>query len=386
MNLPGRHPVKQHQAFRQAVRLFRSLCLLFLGILPVVPAALAAKGDISIAEHKVLYQAWQLLDQGKPGQSLDVLDRSLSPKSAPAQWFLLRGNVLLELNRDEEAGTTFSRGAQRYPEHERLQYNQAVTAYQTGRWEQAARSFVKAFELGRDPERLFNAAAAWHQAGQNQQALQILDSLVQRVPGRSRYWRLRARMYLEEQDLPRAASALEIAYALQDPDSSEWTELARLYQAMNAPLAAAEKLARAAGKNPGPHKCQDIASLFARAYRLDEALRWINRALNGKTSASFLAHKAEFLYRFGNFEMAIQTAEQALELDEQLGSMAMLIGLSSCQLQDWQRAEIAFIRARRVKDTQQQAKAYLASLQALRRVKAEKHRNPQEIASREFGG
>lgn len=250
MNFPGRHPVKQHQAFRQAVRLFRSLCLLFLGILPVVPAALAAKGDISIAEHKVLYQAWQLLDQGKPRQSLDVLDRSLSPKSAPAQWFLLRGNVLLELNRDEEAGTTFSRGAQRYPEHERLQYNQAVTAYQTGRWEQAARSFVKAFELGRDPERLFNAAAAWHQAGQNQQALQILDSLVQRVPGRSRYWRLRARMYLEEQDLPRAASALEIAYALQDPDSSEWTELARLYQAMNAPLAAAEKLARAAGEKP----------------------------------------------------------------------------------------------------------------------------------------
>jgi len=420
VNLPGRHPVKHLQAFRQAVPLVRPVCLLFLGILLTVPAARAAQGEISIAEHKVLYQAWQLLDQGKPRQSLDVLDRSLSPKSAPAQWFLLRGNVLLELNRDEEARSTFSRGAQRYPEHERLQYNQAVTAYRTGRWEQAARSFVKAFELGRDPQRLYNAAAAWHQAGQNQQALQILERLlamplkpesvwlelgvnlclqeqepdraksllnilVRRSPGRSQYWRLLARVHLESEDVSRSASALEIAYALQEPEPQQWIELARLYQAMNTPLAAAKTLLKAAGPEPDPDLYREIASCFARAHRLNTALTWMDKALAMEDSAGLLAEKATLLYRIGAFEQAIHSAEQALEQDDQIAGMALLIGLASCHLQAWAQAETAFARAEQIKDIKGRATAYRASLRRLLKAKPATQR-PQPGTHQEWGG
>ncbi len=387
-------------------------------------AGICAAEQLSPREQRVLYQAYELLGKGRPKACVDLLDRSLSPESAPAQWFILRGNALLELDREDEARSTFEHGLENHPGHELLHHNHAVACYVTEDWEAAAESFVKAFELGQEssPDLLYNAATAYAQAGEARQGLglleelfqhhpspssawlelgvnlclqeenpvraeRFLDILVQRTPGRNQYWRLMARVHLEQEDLPAAASALEIAYALQDTENSRWKELAHLYQAMNAPLSAARRLEKGAGADPDLEECREIAAWYARAFRHDEAVAWMDRALEVRASAPILAEKAKILYRFGRFEQAIQSAEQALEQDGQLGSMAMLVGLASSQLQDWQRAETAFARAEKIKGTRHQARAFLASIRTLLRSKAQgEHHTSGHRPGMEIGG
>ena len=266
-------------------------------------------------EHALAYKAQQDLEKGKPRECVHRISPYLAKEETPAATlFVLCARAQRELGRTREALSTYARAAGLYPQNALVLRNYAQTCLDLDRLSEAAEILERVFALEKDPKLLYQAGAAWYQAGRFQKAVLVLQrllgttqdrpeewitlltyslvqdkqweqaetlmhGLLQKKPQAAHLWRLLAHVRLEQDDLLGGASALYVAYSLNPPLPKKWQDLASLYASARVPLMAVQVLQGHKGDKLSAALCWQMGQLYAQALRLKSALDWMDRAL-----------------------------------------------------------------------------------------------------------
>jgi len=311
----------------------------------------------------------------------------------------------------EEARKVFKEGWDRFPEDQSMMLNYAITTYNTGHFAEAAPLFEKIYasQAEKDSRYLQQAAAAYYQIDKLQEAKRVLKQMfalpekpkpdwyqmiiqicmgldqmdeaqsyvlryLKEDPLKADYWILYAQMRLDKEDYKGGASALEISYNVKNPEKlSRWTDLAELYNYLNAPLKAAKSLEKILARNPANKDeiTQKIVEIYKRAQRFDKALSYLDSMIAEKPSAKLYFEKGRLFYDNRKMEDAITALDEAIKIDPKMGQAIILKGFAAWYLKDWNRARRAFNAASDIKSVRSQAEDAIAVLEDLENAKRE---------------
>jgi len=370
--------------------------------------------------HQAMYQAQQLMDNKQSAQAAGKLAEFAKghPEAHPRLWFL-RGVLAYQAGQRDDAGRFFAQAVQGWPCFQAAVRNLAVVRYEQGKPAEAARLARRAFDLSKPPnyDLLYEASVfllgaeqagkalpwleelsarpqpkkAWLTAllrayldlKRNQAAAKVLARLLARWPDDASLWRLGASLATMDKDYPKAAAALAVAYRLEPPKPAGWRQLADLYRAAGAPLAAAPYYLRAWGGEPSEPKDLDrLADLFLQGHDLAQAARWSLKAAKAQPTARRWARAGRVAMEQKDYPAAHDAFSQAAKLedkrkgkDDKGGRYWLLAGYAAWQNEQLPLAEAAFNQAlhsaRQGGNTAKEAARGLKAVREQRRQQAE---------------
>lgn len=372
-----------------------TMALAFLLLALGAAGALAAEecpGEprLNQGDHQVMYQAQQLMGQKKDAQAARKLAEYAKdhPGAHPRFWFL-RGVLAYQAKQRDEAGVFFAKAVQGWPCFQAAIRNLGVVRYEQGKPAEAARLARRAFELTKPPnyDLLYEASVfllgaeqaskalpwleelgarpqpkkAWLTAllrayldlKRNQQAGRVLERLLARWPGDASLWRLAASLASMKKDYAGAAAALAVAYRLEPPKAAAWRQLADLYRAAGAPLAAAPYYLKSWGGQPSEPKDLDrLAELYLQGHDLAQAARWSLKAAQAQPTPRRWARAGRVALEQKDYPAAHAAYSQAAKLEDkhpgkqaQGGRYWLLAGYAAWQHEQLALAEAAFSHA-----------------------------------------
>ncbi|MFO7802477.1 MAG: tetratricopeptide repeat protein [Desulfovermiculus sp.] len=377
-----------------------ALGLLFIGVMQA--NSLWAAEFANQKEHRLAYKVQQKMDEGAYQECRQLLKPYFAAHDRPSPTlFVLLGQVQTELEQDQEALKTYERAAKLYPDNVLILRNYAATCLQSGRLTQAARLLERAHAHNGSSELLYQAGGAWFEAEEYSRAAQAtqrllqgtqkpktewvellvyslvrlqkwdraearLQDLIDRRPNTCKLWELLASVRSRQDNILGAASALEVAYAIDHPGKKKWRDLASMYAAADVPLMAVKAMRNSLADNPGPEECWRMGRLWVQAMRIDQGIEWMDRALAQTEKPKWYLDKAHVLYSHGRYSQCREAAIRAAELESKLrGEAWMLAGYAAWQEQDWQGAQEAFARAKEVKETASRAASCLQTMEQI---------------------
>jgi len=382
----------------------QKICLLFCLLLMGVSQAnsLWAAEFANQQEHRLAYKAQQKMEEGAYQECRELIKPYIAAHDRPsAILFVQLAQVQTELAQDQEALKTYERAAKLYPDNVLILRNYAATCLQSGRLTQAARLLERAHAHNGSSELLYQAGGAWFEAEEYSRAAQAMQRLLQKTqkpktewvellvyslvrlqeweraearlqvlidrrPNTSKLWELLASVRSRQDNTLAAASALEVAYAIDHPGKKKWRDLASMYAAADVPLMAVKALGNSLADNPGPEQCWRMGRLWVQALRIDQGIEWMDRALSQAEKPKWYLDKAHVLYSHGRYSLCRKSAIQAAKLDTELrGDAWMLVGYAAWQEQDWQGAKKAFAQAKEVQETASRAASCLQTMEQI---------------------
>lgn len=386
----------------------------------------SAASDLTARQQQLLYQAQQALQAQEYPQVQKPLTAYLKRhKQAPAQFYLLLGNSYYQQQVYSRAQEYYRQGLQQHPQRQLLAANLAVACYQQQQFIAAAEAFLKAWRLESpskpDYSWLYKAAAAYYQGQAHDQALQHLETLlqqapaaavqekwlrlelhclraleqwsrvvkraeqlVQRYPQKSFYWQVMAQAHNRQQQYRQAAAALEAAYALEPPGASAWQQLARMYQYVQAPLAAARSWQKCYQLQPSSRDYLQLARLYAQARRYDQAYAYLDAGRQHQPEAHNWDYwQGGYLYR----QQRYAAAQAALRRGQKQGQVPkqrceLLRALCALEMENWRQSRNLFRRvARQQGDYAQVAQGYVKVLDAVLQARQQAEKAQQAAKS-----
>ena len=340
--------------------------------------------------HKVLFEAQQLMEKKKDAEAARKLAEYAEdhPDAHPRFWFL-RGVLAYQAKQRDEAGVYFAKAMEGWPCFQAAVRNLAVVRYEQGKPAEAASLAYRAFLLSKPPDYnlLYEASVfllganqaakalpwleelcarpqpkkAWLTAQlrayldlkRNKQAAKVLGRLLARWPGDASLWRLGASLAAMKKDYAGAAAALAVAYRLQPPKEAGWRQLADLYRAAGAPLAAIPFYLKAWGGEPKQIKRLDrLADLYLQGHDLGQAAVWSQRAAKSHPTAKRWARAGRIYLEQKAYPAAHAAFSNAAKLEDKHhdkknngGRYWLLAGFAAWQNEKLSLAEAAFSHA-----------------------------------------
>jgi tetratricopeptide (TPR) repeat protein len=368
----------------------------------------AAGGPLPRMAKNALYYAQQAAEKQENDEAIGILESYLEEhKTQPPEIFLMLGNILFTQNDPGKAIAVYRQGLSLHPGNPELTLNAAVAAYQAGHFNESALLFISAYNLqpagvdsSKEPDLLYKAASAhcqeenWpaaetvllrltDEAGtvdhewlkllvhvQTRQenwadARETVDRLLALEPDDAPVWQLLAQIHIHQKQYRQAAAALEIAYRIESPEKSGWEDLAELYRYINAPLKAAACYKNAYGTDMDRDQYELLAELYARAFRYENAVSMVQKAIDLKPTAEGYLKKGQYLYRTMKVADAAKAFEHCLQLDPDNPKANLMLGFCSLDLKDWQQARRSFSRAAENEDYRSWAQGRLAVVEDL---------------------
>ena len=333
---------------------------------------------------KPLYLSQQALKEKNYDAAVQVLTQYMAAAqdAIPLPVFQMLGAAYYQNNDKTNAKKTYAEGHNAFPQNPEMLQNYAVLTYETGGFQAAARLFETLYRLrkGTDSNILYQAAGLYFQAEDLENAKRVLGTLLasggpldpkwykdmialcveqkswqdaekwarkflEKEPEQSEYWRLMAQIRLDREAYQEGAAALEIAYRLETPKSSEWLELSQLYLYLNAPLMAIRCMESAYSGNLPDKEIIKISSLYARTQRYDKALAYLEKAIEKAPSASFYFEKGRLLYDAMRYKEAVAALNTCTALDPRHGQAYILAGFAAWNLKQWDTSRSHFAKA-----------------------------------------
>jgi tetratricopeptide (TPR) repeat protein len=369
--------------------------------------AQAAPQRLSPDARQALSRARTQLERSRPEEAARTVEAYLARTArakVPPDAYVLLGIARHDAGDVQAALDAFRTGLERAPRNPFLCENAGTLLYEMGRYADAAPLLQRAFDASEkpDPELLYQSAAAWYQAknyaasvaaverltagavtlkqpwtelavyaylgaGKVDRARAMILRLLDGDAGKAEYWKLLARIELDQEQYARAASVLEVAYRLEPPSKAELRQLAALYRYLEAPLRAAETLERAQSPVPDEKAALELARLYAAGGEEDRALQLLEPFSD---SAPVLLAEGGMLFRARRFREAADALDGCLRLEPANGEALLYRGLCAWERREWSRARDYLERAAankgRYRAQAASATAALRSLEAAR--------------------
>jgi tetratricopeptide (TPR) repeat protein len=291
---------------------FALLCVL-LAALMLFPAPChadrARDQRLAPAEYAAVTEARALLDKGDPAGAvkrlLPVADGERPPLAVLDHLAWAR-----ELSGDHDGALdTYRKAAALYPDDPGTARNLGILLFNRQRFDEAARTLERAFDLqpedAREPALLAMAGSARARRDHFQQALRLLDRAMDAGNDAPVAWSAMAVYCCQRLNRPGEALARSRASARRHPDSpAAWTLLGRVLARNGDPLAAASALETAGALRPGgdsPGESGELAALYALGHAHAEAAR----CLAASPAPGTALRRAELLRLAGQEEAAL---------------------------------------------------------------------------------
>ncbi len=386
----------------KTIRILLLSCVLSTFIFP----AMVFAEKLPPEARQALFKTQVLLKEKKALEAARILDQYLevTTEIAPAEVYIMLGSARHQAGDKKRTLKAFLLGHERYPQNEQLCLNSAVVLYEQEQYFEAGKLFEKAFTLvvPSKPELLYQAGAAYYsgedykraaqvmgtlvampveqkkdwtrlaihsfiEAGLLERAQKVLMTLLKKDPGDAACWKLLAKVHLGREQYAQAAGALGVSYRLEKSSVTEMERLARLYVYVDSPLKAATALERAYGTNRTLEQAMRIASLYASAGRIDNALEALDQFPH--ESMKLLLEKAKILYLARRFDEASAVLSASLKLSPGNGEAHFYSALCAWEQEHWKAARQEFNCIAKNKIFQNRASNALAALDDLENAK-----------------
>jgi tetratricopeptide (TPR) repeat protein len=298
-------------------RLVLAILILALGVNWAGAADCPREPSMPLKVHKALYQAYQKLERGQPGQAAKRLSRfsELRPDLKHHRLSFMQGMLAYEAGDRKEALKHLKRAIRLYGCYDLAWRNLAVIHYELEHHEAAAKAALRAYALTKpqDRELLYQAGVFYLEGGQANKALPHLEQLAASANVEPGWLKALVRCYLELQQWGPAASAARRLLAMEPGDASIWrmaagVELRRKrYRQAAADLEVAYRLA-----GPGSGECRQMANLYLAAELPKQAAVWYQKAMTGATKPEEHEKLANIYRQAGMLDKAIAAVQKAL--------------------------------------------------------------------------
>ncbi|MEN8210100.1 MAG: tetratricopeptide repeat protein [Thermodesulfobacteriota bacterium] len=369
----------------KAYKLFlKTLCIFMVLFFAFNAQAGTKVADLPKEAIKAMYLAQQALQEKKYDETIIVLEEYMkeATKPIPLPAYQMLGYAWYEKKEPEKTRQVYEKAHKAFPDNAEMLQNYTILTYETGNLLKAGQLFEKLYRLkgSTDKKILYQASGIYYQAENFKEAKRVLTQLLnskgekesrcyedmiaiclelkdwltaekwaktylEKDPAQARYWRLLAQMRLDREEYKAAASALEIAYRLENAKSAEWRELSDLYMYLNAPLMAARCTQKAFGNNIPEKQKIRLARIYARTQRFDKGISYLNAAYKENPSAQLLFEKGRMLYDAGRYKEAIEVFAACTKMDKKLGNAYILAGFAAWNIKAFEKARSFFAAA-----------------------------------------
>jgi len=348
------------------MRLAAPAVLAFILSLLMLSSALAER--LEPALQRAVYEAQQAMNEkGDYPLAREVIQDYLDshPDRPHHLAFYVLGLAWQKEGRLEEAARAYGQALALAPDYYPACLNLAATLYQLDRPGEAARLWERAYYLADPPDGrlLYQAAVAYSQAEALDRAEDILIRLLSQSPDKADHWLLLGQVRLGQENYLAAATALEVAYALEEPKQAGWKSLADIYFFLGAPLKGVRTLAKAYGPAPTAEECQEMAGWLFQAERAEAAIEYLDRGIMQEPTAEGYLEKGRMLYDLGRYDEAVRALEAAVKLAPEAALAQLLLGLAALEVDRLGLAGKALRRAATDKEYEALAQRALESLE-----------------------
>lgn len=384
----------------------KQLAHFFTAFALIMLFASAAMAKIPPEGRQTLYKAQQHMDEKNYSQATKLIREYMETTSETIheQIYITLGGAYHLAGNKKKSLATFRKGHQQHPKNEFLCLNTGILFYELEQFGNAGAYLEKAFSLQEkgSGDLLFQAGSAYYlgekysaavkvltrllkltpkpksewvrltihsmiEAKQTKQAERLLLTYLNLNPNQVAYWELLAKLYLDREAYKQAASALEVAYQIKDPDKAKLEQLAYLYRYLEAPLMAASTLQRAYGSTPSHKQVLKIAALTASAGRTEAAVNYLKRY--GRTTPALL-EQGKLLYQARQFEKAKAALTQCIS-QKAIPEARFYLALCAWEQRDWKTAHTLFSKLAGDKKLRQRAASSLAVIEDIETARRE---------------
>ncbi len=373
-------------------------------------------------EEQVLYRDTILpLLREQPTNAIPALERAITPSSSALFDYTL-GTVYFQTEQFTNAVAHYEAALAKFPDFLRAQRNLALALVRNGAYREALPALSRTLALGGADGRIFGLLGFAHtQEGQfsgggaaYQQALMyepenfdyqlglvkchlatahypaaqaLLNELLARHPERDALWSLQANLFIQQNDLTRAAVNFEILRKLGKATAANLTLLGDLYLTQGVPDLALSAYLAAADQDAGANRTRTLraADLLISRGAWAEARQLLARVRELGASQGtpdddlkLLRLEARVALSTGAGEQAIQTLEQILRRNPLDGETLLLAGDHYKQTGDAERAALRYDAAAKLQGFE--AAALVKQAQLL--VESQKYSQALELLRR----
>ncbi len=360
---------KKRNPFIKQRRVLMKLYILLLLIL-VLPPGVHSAEEIdwtNIHDHtkKTLFSAQQAMNENR---FQDVIEDLLAFQSKKPKF----NHFLIEFN----IGTAYGLSGNTNKAIEHLEnavvledvypplwLNLGKLYYQNKDFDKAGQALEKGFTISsaKSPDILFMAMAAYYQAENFKKSIELGNSLVFtfgkesfeivsllansyivsesyedavdtlnrlliKNPSDPQVWKLLTQSYFKNQQLKEAAIAYEIYGYMDSLDREELIIMGDLFTMIGVPARAAQYYEEAMKDEAAADELDKLSVAYYSAYRFDDAIVAVNKALNKGTTSDRLLLKAQLYYLQDRFKEAEETYIAAAEHSTKDGHEWLMAG------------------------------------------------------------
>lgn len=338
---------------------------------------------------------------------LDYL--ATNPEEVPADVYLMLGYYWYADGKLKEAMKIFKEGYQKYPDNKDLLSYYAATLYESENFAEAGPMMEKVYETSEKKQLRFLEAAAgayyqiqdfkdgkrvirkmigltdtpkenWYnmlfqmclEEEKFDEAEKVLYEALNKFPLNTNYWQQLGMLRQQKEDYSGLVAAYEIKNYIKPPENpDQWKETINIYRSMNLSLRVAKSMEESVkGKNADEEEYIKIAEAYAKAMKIDKAIKFLDGLLKNGPSVALLLKKAEIVYQARRNQDTIKACDEIISVDPKQGKAYYMKGNAAWDLEDWDLMEKAFKKARDFKEYRAYAKNALEYVQSLNEAKS----------------
>ncbi|MEJ2387006.1 MAG: tetratricopeptide repeat protein [Chromatiaceae bacterium] len=331
-------------------------------------------GETSPYERALVLQTYGYLHAraGEYEQAIDALKRCLDAKALPRE--ATRG-ALFVLAQSQAASAQYGEAARSLDRWSALsgrstaeEHGFAGSTYaRVRRSDDAVRHLTKAISMSPKATGVWyrELLAVYAAEKRYAAAADLLETMVERFPGRKDYWFQLAAAYQAMGSQPKAAAALELAYQQELPfTEQDLVDLAWSLMRLGLPYRAGVLLSGALrrGSLSGTARHWELLSdAWVRARELPRALAALGRAIDLGPNGDLLARRATLAAQLEDWDLVVASAKAALALGglREPGTTHLLLGIAHHWLGRRDDALKAFEKASEFESSRSQARVWV---------------------------
>jgi tetratricopeptide (TPR) repeat protein len=340
---------------------------------------------------------------------LDYLAKK--PPVIEPEVYLYLGFYYYDDNKVDEAQKVFKEGYAKYPDNFDILSYLATCLYEGQKYAEAAPYLEKAYEKSpkKDIKLLEAAAVAYYQAKNYDEAVRVnrkvlsvskeikestyqvmigiyleqekyddaqkvIFEALDKFPLSANLWQQLGMIRQAKEDYNGFAGAWVIKNTIKPPEKPEqWKQTISIYQAVNLPLRVAQSIELSLkGGNPKDADYIKIAEAYAKAFKTDKAIEYLDNLIKKTPSTALMLKKAEIIYNARRNKEAIAACDEVIAKNPNEPLAYYMKGNAAWDMEDWDTMEDSFKKIQGDKDYKAYAKNALEFILSLEEAKSAK--------------
>ncbi len=297
-------------------------------------------------EGKLYHRAgmlWRVED--RLDKTVSLLKKSVAVKEVEQLWLVDLASVLLDANRESEAGPVMKRTNLADKEvSDHLRYR-GVVIWLSLREPEKAYPLLKILVAGKEVQYAWMSSLVKNcvELGKIKEAEKVLTKTLTRYPSRVKSWKLAVWFALQQGDYVDAVAAKEIVLHFEPDEERHIKDLSRLYLLAGVPKQSARFYTLTLGKSPSPEELAHLVDIYQSGRMYEEALKAALKVVKHEKTADNMKALGDIYYALNRYGESCDAYEQAVASGKEPNpDLLMRAGYAAMKEKQYRRAAAIF--------------------------------------------